>query len=379
MVRNILVKDLRRAANVMGLTLPLRGIFDDGGGNRALFAIFDGQVPPEGGGGGAKAAEICCRQVLGKVLRNLLSLPADSCTATFVKAALLKTFEDLEKELVIAKCNELLRGASLVLVVGEWLFSAVLGRCGGLLCQQLEGAGASATGPSHGYVGTPLSHGTKFAPGYGAGFMGTPEVKGTELVFEADREPFFILTGCPVREALNVEELTAVGVSYLRRPRASSGEIVARAVRSPGGGNHDAAAVCGFFLPPATPTEGEEGPPAKKQKVEAQKMESVRIRHILVRHKEAKLAVDLKNKPVTRTREEAEVILRAALGELLQDGNHSGDKMWAAKSTPRILTKKDLQKMGKDGFADQVCGLGIAEWSDLLFSEQGAHLVMRIA
>jgi len=43
------------------------------------------------------------------------------------------------------------------------------------------------------------------------------------------------------------------------------------------------------------------------------------------------------------------------------------------------LSKKELQKMGQGSFAEMIFGLGIAEWSDLLFSEQGAHLMMRMA
>merc|ERR1719215_1682087 len=43
LVRHMLVKDLRKAASVMNMELPTEGIFDDKGGQRALFALFDGQ------------------------------------------------------------------------------------------------------------------------------------------------------------------------------------------------------------------------------------------------------------------------------------------------------------------------------------------------
>merc|ERR1711948_121012 len=99
----------------------------------------------------------------------------------------------------------------------------------------------------------------------------------------------------------------------------------------------------------------------------------------------------------------AEALLRAALAELRHDGEHRGDSMWAAKSTPTImrvvkstsecksslkggsmcgdlgwLGKKDLQAFGKDT-EEAARALGIAEWSDILPSDQGVHLMMRIA
>merc|ERR1712176_651929 len=129
LVRHVLVKDLRKAANVMNMELPTHGIFDDKGGQRALFAIFDGQstaVPAP------LAAEVCAKHILGKTLRNLLSLPANNCTATFIKAAPLKAFEDLDRELQVGGVAERC-GASLALIIGDWLFTAVVGSCHAVL------------------------------------------------------------------------------------------------------------------------------------------------------------------------------------------------------------------------------------------------------
>jgi len=143
-------------------------------------------------------------------------------------------------------------------------------------------------------------------------------------------------------------------------------------------------------------------PAAKRAKTEA--LQSVRLRQILVRHKDTKHPLDpVRSRPVTRSKAEAEAVLRGALQELTKDGDHRGDSMWAAKCTPNIINvcrntseckssmkggsmcgdlgwlgKKDLQAMGKDN-EEAIRNLQIAEWSDLLISEQGVHLVMRIA
>lgn len=403
LVRHVLVKDLRKAAQVMNMELPMQGIFDDKGGQRALLAIFDGQsaaVPA------AMAAEVCCKHVLGKVLRNLLSLPANNCTATFVKAALLKTFEDLTQELQIGGVNERC-GCALALVVGDWLFTAVLGGCGALVCQVPN---ESEAGRSSAYVVTSLSNQAGHAPHSTAPgqSLGTPDVKGTQL--KMGGEPFFVLTGVPATSQVPATEQGEIAASFVRRPRAATGEIAARAAKrkeQSGDGEVDTIALAGYFKrgdDVNKPGGGE--PKAKKAKKEVVDMDSVRLRHIVVRYKDDKHGGlnPVTQKPVTRSRDDAEATLREALAELLKDGDHTGDSTWAAKVTPRILNacrqysecrtaqkggsscgdlgwlnKKELQRMGQGQFADLICGLGVAEWSDLLFSVEGVHLVMRMA
>lgn len=396
LVRHMLVKDLRKAASVMQLELPVHGIFDDQGGQRALFALFDGQSSTEPA---PLAAEMCCRHVLGKILRNLLSLPASSCTATYVKAAMLKTFEDLEKELVVAGCMERC-GCSLALVVGDWLFTAVLGRCGAFFFSQAEAG--------KGYTVTSLcTQQATRAPVVPGQSFGTPEVRGTQMM---NLEPFFILTSVPTTAAMTADEMNKIGSGYLRRPRATSGEISTRAADRIFGGDVesalgvDCASVVGFIK---NPEELSVQPAAKRAKKDvAKELDSVRLRHILVKYKDLKQpSMDIvKGKPVTRTQYEAEVLLRETLSELLKDGDHAGDSAWAAKVSPRMisacrntsecktamkggsncgdlgwLNKKELQKMGKEGFADAIFGLGVAEWSDVVFTVEGAHLMMRMA
>lgn len=422
LVRHVLVKDLRKVAGALNMQLPTQGVFGHGG-QRALFALFDCQaaeVPDP------KVAETCCRQLPVTMLRNVCMLPAQNCIPAFVKAALLKSFEDLERDLSASGIGKQC-AASVVLVVGDWLFSAVLGRCNAVLFQEpLEGS------PQH--VATPLAAacaGTSAAGAEGTGAqpppreaLGVPEVSGVQLEVGA-HNPFIILTGLSVARALTTQEIQDISMRFLHKPRAASGEIVARAcdrvVATERPADEQAegdaaappascAAVVAFFRKPdedtgAAARRGVEASAAKRPRVEAPNMESVRLRHIVVRHKDCKYPIDpLKNKPATRTPVEAEAILRDALAELLKDGDHKGDSKWAAQSTPRImkvireisecksalkggsqcgdlgwLGKKELERLGKDSFAEPVRALHVAEWSDVLHSEQGTHLVMRIA
>merc|ERR1712203_1218088 len=77
-------------------------------------------------------------------------------------------------------------------------------------------------------------------------------------------------------------------------------------------------------------------PAVKRAKTDP--LESVRVRSILLRFKDCKHPLNPNtNQQVTRTRVEAEALLRNLLDELRKDGDHSGDSMWALKSTSNIL------------------------------------------
>lgn len=423
-VRHVLVKDLRKVAGALNISLPTQGIFSDGG-QRAVIALFDSQAAFEPD---PKVAEMCCRQLPVTMLRNISMVPAQNCIPAYVKAALLKTFEDLDQSVMgIGKhC-----AAAVVLIVGRWLFSAVLGRCSAVLFQEQHSGqeGADVSGLPH--VATPLA---AACAGAGAGIavgagtqvavreaISVPEVMGHQL---EQGNPFILLVGPPVAGVMSVQDIMDTGRCFLHRPRAACGEIVAKAIERVAAVQRAAdpsssgaavpptvcAAVGAFFREPEDDLGGGgarrvEAPAAKRPRVEAGNMESVRLRHIVVRHRECKYPVDpLRNKPATRTPMEAESLLRAALAELLKDGCHTGDSKWAAQSTPRImkaiqqhsecksalkggsqrgdlgwLGKKELERLGKETFAEPIRALSVGEWSDVLHSEQGAHLVMRIA
>merc|ERR1711924_124183 len=151
-------------------------------------------------------------------------------------------------------------------------------------------------------------------------------------------EPFFFLSSEPLAKSINHDEMREIGADFRWRPRACGGELATKATQRLGDSHgSDCVIVSGFIKNPL-----DEGPSAaKRAKKETQQIDSVRLRHILVKYTETKqqqVALSAKGKPVTRTKDEAEALLRTTLADLLQDGDHAGDSAWAAKVTPRMLS-----------------------------------------
>merc|ERR1719401_1852958 len=149
-------------------------------------------------------------------------------------------------------------------------------------------------------------------------------------------------------------------------------------------------------------------PPAKKARKEA---ESVRLRHIVVKHRDCGQPFDpVRNRPIARSREEAETMLRRALRELNQEAkqnkvpvDNAKAKLAALQPTPKYvslckeisecttaqkgggmmgdlgwLSQDQLSKFGPS-FCETTKQLGVGQWSDLAGSDQGVHLLQRIA
>merc|ERR1712194_773188 len=130
------------------------------------------------------------------------------------------------------------------------------------------------------------------------------------------------------------------------------------------------------------------GPPQKKQRLE--KPSQVRLRHILLKHRECKNPVDkVRSKQVKRQRGEAERNLRGVLEELsgdpklftqrcrdlsecqscLKSGELAGDLGW---------TKPESGKWNAT-FEGVAFGLQVGQISDLVDSDQGVHVILRTA
>jgi len=448
LVRHVIVKDLRKVAARSKVALPTGGLFE----NRApllLFALFDGQSCAEQPG--PLAAEWCAKQVLPKLLRNLSALPPGYENATFVKATLTKTFEDLDKEILRGQpaihdgC-----GAAVALTVGERLFTAVCGKCEAVLCEaepqrgaaavpaalgasqgrchlpeeqkwlmenggvvfQAEGGMTLVSSPSGAVAQVSRSLGDRAWKGADGGIAGSikllrgsPETKVTELSW-SDKHPFLVIASAPVAEAVPAEECIAVAAEFSGRPRAASGEIACRAADCPRNANSQCTAVVVYFLPKEDKTA--QPPPTKKARKEA---ESVRLRHIVVKHRDCGQPFDpVRNRPVTRSREEAEALLRRALRELHREAktiklpaDASKAKLAALQPTPKYtalckemsecataqkgggmmgdlgwLSQDQLARFGP-AFAETAKTLSVGQWSDLAGSEHGIHLLQRIA
>mmetsp|Transcript_63285 Transcript_63285/g.153110 ORF Transcript_63285/g.153110 Transcript_63285/m.153110 type:complete len:531 (+) Transcript_63285:298-1890(+) len=448
LVRHVIVKDLRKVAARSKVALPTGGLFE----NRApllLFALFDGQSCAEAPG--PYAAEWCAKQVLPKLLRNLSALPPGYENATFVKATLTKTFEDLDKEILRGQpaihdgC-----GASVALTVGDKLFTAVCGKCEALLCEvnltkgvvgtpvnlgsaqgrchlpeeqkwlmenggvvfQAEGGATLVSSPSGAVAQVSRSLGDRAWKGPDGGIPGSmkllrgaPETKVTELSW-ADKTQLLVIASAPVAEAVKAEESINIGAEFTGKPRAASGEIAGKAADSPQNNNAQCTAVVIYFLPKEE--KAVQQPPTKKARKEA---ESVRLRHIVVKHRDCGQPFDpVRNRPVTRTREEAETILRRALRELSAEAktiklpaDANKAKLAALQPTPKYtalckelsecttaqkgggmmgdlgwLSQDQLARFGP-AFGETAKALGVGQWSDLAGSDHGIHLLQRIA
>merc|ERR1719291_124830 len=154
--------------------------------------------------------------------------------------------------------------------------------------------------------------------------------------------------------------------------------------------------VVGFFegLEPSGSSGSAAASAAKRRKTETPSQ--VRLRHILVKHKESKSTTDkVRNKQVKRTRGEAERVLRAVLEECEVDpkncakaftqrcrelsecttsqvsGDLAGDLGW-------VRPGKNEQKFGPS-FDSAAFSLQVGQLSDLIDSDQGVHILIRAA
>lgn len=451
LVRHVLVKDLRKVASKSKVTLPQTGLLADMA-SMSLFALFDGQSCA--GEYGPLAAEWCANNVLTKLLRNISALPAGYVNETFMKAILLKTFEDLDKDILANQpaihdgC-----GAAVALVVGAKLFTAVAGKCNVVLVEAKpargetlylandmganqgvktaedqtwvsQNGGEVVEGPDGKYyiqaaetgytAAVSRSLGDRAWKGPPGGVPGSvklvrfnPDNRVTSLSW-ADKHVGLILASAPVAEAVSADDMVRLAGEFLKRPRAVSGEIAAKAMEAAQTGQEQCTAASIYFLPPQ---KDEASQPAKRQKLMDDVASKVRLRHILVKHRDCGQPFDpVRSRPVMRTRGDAETQLRRALRELMQEQKSMGkvvDKskaqQLAAQPTPKFLSLcKELSECTTAQKGGGMCGdlgwlgaeqlrtfgpafgeiakaLGVGQWSDLASSDHGIHLLQRIA
>lgn len=451
--RHVLVKCLRKVAQNSKVELPATGLF----ANQApmgLFALFDGQS--SAGDPGPAAAEFCARNFHKKVLENLASLPPGCVSETFVKAALVKSFQELDEELLDTRpdikdgC-----GAAVALLLGEHLFTAVLGTCDVTLCEAGPRSVAVPLGRAQGRCGLPEERallaragGSVLGEGPAARVVGpagssrvsrtlgdpawkrqgaaltcNPEVQASRLSW-AERHLFLLLATTPVGEALGAQEMVAAASGFAAQPRAACGEVVSRAMaRSPCSAPGQFTVVEVWFLsggPNGMEARDEEAPevgreaPKKKAKIVAtvalpgREVKSARLRHILVRYQEPGAVPD--DRKPSSTRQESEALLRAPLTEFRDElselkrrfgklkrpeelalkserflrrckehsvcptaqkgGGMCGDLGWVSREAQRKLSRE---------FQEAVAVLRPGDWSDIVPSADGLHIIQRIA
>jgi len=459
LVRHVVIKDLNKVAVAKHVQFPTSGMFE----NKApigLYAIFDGRSCASTAG--STVAEFCVRNFHSKVLANLAMLRQESASEPFVKATLIKSFEELDTDL-LAQHPDVMEGcgAAVALLVGERVFIAMLGNCSAVLGSVEEGRVQptlfvdSTANPAHpderrrllniravivtegdaSFVKSPsgaLSSVTRSLGdpswkdrGYGL-VTCTPEVQCVKLK-GTDLHPFLFLADSSITSSLTAERIVSLAGEFQMQPRLACGEIVSEASEALARGStrSQCVAVGVYFLPTlvkkATPPPeggGRPGsepaqPAAKKPKVNpTEGTRSVRLRHILVRHRdEAAVQPSSKQaagKQATRTRQEAESILRGAYRALRKDLADSGKSPRNPTELVMLQGKKfaelcrefsecpsaknggamcgDLGWMSPEAmrnlggnFRENVEHLKAGQWSDVTSSNSGVHLVQRIA
>eukprot|EP00931_Biecheleriopsis_adriatica_P046236 TRINITY_DN26539_c0_g1_i1.p1 TRINITY_DN26539_c0_g1~~TRINITY_DN26539_c0_g1_i1.p1 ORF type:complete len:497 (-),score=116.00 TRINITY_DN26539_c0_g1_i1:169-1659(-) len=414
LLRHVIIKDLNKVAGQLKAEVPTNGIFEQKA-PMGMYCLFDGM---SGAGiAGPASAEFCARNYHTNLLKCLSELRPSTASTTAVEAAVVKSLELLDDEL-LSRNPEIADGcgAAVALLVGEYLFVALMGRCSATLCEVGEDRKRTPRSLGRGFGPLKRSLGDRSMKGSRAGGVGgalvssSPDVQTVHLG-SADRHPFLVLGASTLSVALGPAEVLEIAEGFPLQPRACCGELTARA--SDAAASAPCTAVQVNFLPDPAAAVAEVAPPAKKAKVSASAAggatQSMRLRHILVKfHEGPKPADDPKAKWASRTRADAEKILRGAIAELRQDR-----KQWpkTPKDVAELISmsaKKFIQlarqfsdcetaqkgalACGDLGWVTQEARATMSEsfreacdilhpgqWSDIVASHQGLHLVQRIA
>lgn len=411
-VKHVLVRDLAKAAQALRMSIehldrPC-----------AMYALYEGH---RGGPSGNACADFCAKHLHGKLLPRL-SAYRGYWEDSRLEAAMRDSFAELdssfaEKHPGIADgCS-----AAVALVVGCRLVVASVGDIACQLCHRSgetsklaqahavpdpdaddeeeeddeEGADAdkavksSASSPSIRWTRA-FGNSDLKADAAHASLSAVPDVR--VLTLQHAHHGFAFICRALYQ---SIGGATAVSTVFRRsagRPRMASGALVDAAVQWLGnvGSDCNLASVVAFF----DKVESLDAPRAKRQKTD---LTQVRVRHILVKHRECKSIVDkVRNKQVKRTRWEAERILRGILEEFegdreqkmftqrcrdlsecqtcLKAGDLAGDIGWV---------KRGVVKLGGtplgDAFEATVFALQVNQLSDLIDSDLGIHVVLRSA
>jgi len=334
-----------------------------------------------------------------------------AANTAYVKAALIKSFHDLDADYVAQHPeNQDGCGATVALLVGEHLFVAVLGRCAAVVA---EAEGGSFKPMQLNLGGQTAAAGSLGQPALKAeGGNATPEVRGIALK-GSETHPFMLLSASTVAARLKVDQIVEFASDFSGQPRLACSEILERVLQMGGTqpNEHLLVAQVSFMSDRKAAEKGKEmqiGPQKvgpKKAKIDS--MRSIRLRHILMTHQDPSKVGSTKTK-ITRTKVEAEAMLRKASKGLRQELKDS-------KKTPKTATElvimqgkkfnecckelsecpsakkggamcgdlgwlsmEELARMGGN-LREKVDPLLPGQWSDVCTSDQGVHLIQRVA
>jgi len=408
-VRHVIVRDFKKAAQALRMSIEH---LDQ---PCAMYALYEGH---RGGASGNACSEFCAKHFHGKLLPKLAAFRG-YWDDERLKTVMRDSFEELDASFadkhpgVTEGCS-----AAVALVLGRRLVVASLGDIACVAClrsgeimrlarahavpdpdaeegddddesEHLAQAGSlSSTAPlvrwtrafgDHDLKGVPTN-----ATGEG-GLSAAPDV--TVLQLERKHHGFAFICRALYASIGGSPAVTTVFRRSAGRPRMASGALIDAAVQWLGqvGPDCGLASVVAFF----EEVEAPDGPQAKKRRTEPAQ---VRLRHILLKHRECKATIDkVRNKQVRRTRAEAERILRGVLEELEGD---RGQKKFTQRcrelsECQSCLKAADLagdlgwvkrggEKLGET-FEVAAFALQVNQLSDLVDSDQGIHILMRTA
>lgn len=405
-VKHVLVNDLTKASQALRMTI------DHLDRPCALYALYEGHR----GSNGNACAEFCVKHLHQKLLPKLAAYRG-YWENQRLQAAMCETFEELDNEFA-EKNPSSTEGccAAVALITGRRLVIASLGDVAGVVCMRsgeaIEQLKAHAVKDPDEEDDSDDDDGAATSSGAAADASGPPPpIRWTrafgDLDFKrADSSPRLLAT--PDVAVIDLDQThrgfaficralynaigrsVAVSTVFRRsagRARMASGALVDAAVQWLGQvGDLGLGSIVVFF----DRLEAAGGPPAKKPRVEQAAPSQVRLRHIVLKHKECKSTVDkVRNKQVKRTRGEAERSLRAVLEECEIDPKKTAfsQRCRELSECQSCLKTGDLTgdlgwvKPGKHGqaFDTAAFALQVGQLSDLVDSDQGVHIIMRTA
>lgn len=407
-VRHVLVKDLAKAGQALRMSIehldrPC-----------ALYALYEGHRGSPGvTGTGNACAEYCVKHLHQKLLPKLAAYRG-YWEDERLENAMRDSFSELDAEFA-EKHPTLADGccATVALIIGGRLVVASVGDVANVLCMRTgetvelvkphavkdedgdddeEGesdGGQAAEEASEPTVPPPIRWTRALGdvdfkkPGSSFKLLAIPDVKVLHLQHKHHGFAFIC------RALYNsIGRSTAVSTVFRRaagRPRMAAGAMVDAAVQYLGQvGDLGLGAIVVFF----DRLESSDGPLLKKAKKE--EPSQVRLRHILLKHRECKSTVDkVRNKQVKRTRGEAERILRAVLEECECDPEKRAftsrckelSECQSCLKAGELVGDLGWVKPGKFGqtFDDAAFVLAVGQLSDLVDSDQGIHIILRTA
>ncbi|RKP11831.1 hypothetical protein BJ684DRAFT_17619 [Piptocephalis cylindrospora] len=109
----------------------------------------------------------------------------------------------------------------------------------------------------------------------------------------------------------------------------------------------------------------------------------VRASHILVKHTQSRRPSSWKQAEITRSKEEAEALLRGFQKSIKSGEKTLGEIATTESDCSSASRKGDLGYFGRGqmqaAFEEAAFGLDVDEMSDLVYTDSGVHLILRTA